>query len=888
MTTPFLTFDQALAEHRANRLDVAKRAYEHLASQFPDDPEIIHLLGVVAFQRGLLADALPLVERCLSMAPNHAKAWNTLANIRVAKAQPKEAITALKLAVQHDPSLIPARRNLGVLLNRTGNPALAIPHLRHALAAMPENSEGQADLNAALQALPRLTEADFLLALAEDENNADAAHFLGVLYFQKDRGDEGIALLRRAAAIRSEDVKILVNLGWALRAKGALADAAETTRRAVDLTPDHWAASNNLGAILLEMGRMEEAVQIFTQAAKHWPNDPRIHNNLGLGLKELGQLELAINTFRQAAALAPSYAETHYNLGLALSETGCHADAIRSYIEAIRLNPNDARPRLSLGLTYKAQGELVKAEMQFREGIRLQPREPAGYRNLAGILKDRGDKDGAINALKEAMAHIPESSSILPGLGELLKGAGRLDEVFHTCHQAVKQQNADALTYYCYGNILCELGRLDEGLDALRRAIQLDPIFEDAHTHLLSFGLSDDTYDQNDAITRWREFATSSVQANRVPLLPAPRSWKSDERLKIGYLSSDLHQHPVAGNLLPVVENHDKSRFSIHYYSTSTRSDVDTVRFRAVADGWTDMAHMNDPDIADRIRADGIDILVCCAGRFDRNRLLICNYRPAPIQISYWDAASSYSDSMDYLFTDRTLTPRHTSEFFSERLLRLPSLHIAYFPDRAPATFRASGPVTFGCFNNPVKISPKTLLLWGRILASLPESRLRLRYLSYYSSAQLKKRILDALTASGARPEQVIFSSEYLPFSEHMAQYNEIDIALDTMPFSGSTTSFQALVMGVPIVTWPQDRMVSSWTHSMLRVLRLSHLVACDADQYVDMAIACAADVATWRARRTEIRNQLKNSPLCDGVGRARQVEHLYRAVWNRHVKSAK
>ena len=248
------------------------------------------------------------------------------------------------------------------------------------------------------------------------------------------------------------------------------------------------------------------------------------------------------------------------------------------------------------------------------------------------------------------------------------------------------------------------------------------------------------------------------------------------------------------------------------------------------------------------------------------------------------DVATSGLAEMDYLIADRWLSPRRSTEFFRERVLRLPCFPIFDPPnDLPPAENREEGPPVFGCFNNPAKITPSVLALWGRILAAIPKAKLTLKYHYAYRSEGLRTHFLSLLTAAGATPDQVNFLQDKEALFETLKRYNDVDVALDCFPFSGSTTSFQALSMGVPVVTWPQDRMVSRWSETMLRTIGLEELVANSGDEYVRLAFDLANDMASWRERRQEIRSRVANSSLCNGGRWAKNIERLYRAVWRKH-----
>jgi predicted O-linked N-acetylglucosamine transferase (SPINDLY family) len=244
---------------------------------------------------------------------------------------------------------------------------------------------------------------------------------------------------------------------------------------------------------------------------------------------------------------------------------------------------------------------------------------------------------------------------------------------------------------------------------------------------------------------------------------------------------------------------------------------------------------------------------------------------------------------MDYIVADRVLADRHGAERFTERPLRLPGFYLGTIPpDAPPVTERPAGPVAFGSFNNPAKLSDETLRLWGRVLRRVPDSTLVLKYKAVFSVPECLARVHAALAAEGVAPDRVIVPAPAVQgLADHLALYGGIDIALDPFPFSGSTTTFEALVMGVPVVTLPGPTMVSRWSASMLANLGLSDLVARTPEAYVSIAAALAADTGRRHTLRRTLRERVAASPLCDGPGKARHMARAYRAVWRRWCRDA-
>jgi predicted O-linked N-acetylglucosamine transferase (SPINDLY family) len=305
---------------------------------------------------------------------------------------------------------------------------------------------------------------------------------------------------------------------------------------------------------------------------------------------------------------------------------------------------------------------------------------------------------------------------------------------------------------------------------------------------------------------------------------------------------------------------------------------------RTDADGWRSTVGLTDRAVAEMIRDDRIDLLVVLAARFDRNRALVACYRPAPVQIAMFDGATTGLRFMDYWITDPVLTPPDTTERFTERVARLPSLFCYTAPESAPPVSalpaETRGAVTFGAFGNPTKISPPTIALWAGVLRAVPGSRLLLKYHTRFADPALELRFRIAFGNHGIAPAQLVFRAGDDDRPTHLSAYDEIDIALDTMPFNGSTTTFEALWMGVPVIALAGDTMISRMSAGMLTAAGLGELIAASPESFVARAAELAHDRARLATLRAGLRDRVARSTLCDGPTYMRSLEDLWRTLW--------
>ncbi len=596
-------------------------------------------------------------------------------------------------------------------------------------------------------------------------------------------------------------------------------------------------------------GRLEDAVAGYQKLLADFGPRAGVLANLGAALKDLGRYDAAVAACRDALALAPDMAVAQANLGAALVSAGRYADG----------------------------------ETACRRAVELAPGSPETHANLGDALLHGGQPQAAVAAYRQALALKPQAPGILANLGLALRRCGQVDEALAALTLALRQDPRQVAALANLAALTWEVGRPAESGALYKAALEVRPGDVRLHRGAALSAVYREDVDSAAIADIHRRFGEACRRPARPVAIADP---DPKRRLRIGFLSGDLHRHPLAANLLPGLRHHDKRAVSLHFYAHGAKNDEVTQAFRALADGWCDISRLDDEAAAARIREDGIDILVSLAGHLDDNRPVICAWRAAPVQISLYDVTTSGLDEMDYIVADRIMVPRTGEEWFIERPLCLPTFYVADPPLDFPAIRkdRPAGPPVFGCFNNPAKIGPGTLALWGRLLAARPDARLLLKYHDFYATDEIRTRFTAHLTASGAGADQISFVSSRDGRDTLLARYDGVDVALDTSPFSGSTVTFQALAMGVPVVTLAHTRMMGRWSGAMLTALGLEDWIAATPDSYIAKAVELAG-LSGDGAWREALRARLVASSLCDGPKWARRMERLYRAVWRRAVK---
>lgn len=506
----------------------------------------------------------------------------------------------------------------------------------------------------------------------------------------------------------------------------------------------------------------------------------------------------------------------------------------------------------------------------------------AGLLARAATEAAAGRQDRAFLVYGDVLSIAPENAEALKGAARALLALRRLDDSAEAWQGALAVDPGDPETLFQCGFVRFRRGEMAAARHYFDRALAIDPIYYGA-LGMKVLSLLYDRADGDDALRRAQR--AWSNQRQPCPFVSHLNAGEDPDRpLRIGFLSSDFRAHSVGFNMLPVFRRLDRNSFRIHAYAEVANPDAATSLFEAASDVWHSTIGMNDAEIAWTIIEDRIDILVFLAGHLDENRPFVARLRPAPVQISHHDICSSALPEIDYFLGDSYVTPRGGTEWFSERVVRMPTFTAHSIPGEAgapgPLPARRNGYVTFGSFNAPQKISESSLAAWASILHAVPGSRLLLKHFEAYSETATRARILDGLSAQGIEAARVKILDKVDPRSAHLRAYDQVDIGLDPFPFSGATTTFEALLMGVPVISLAGSRFVERCSAATLDAAGLGVCVAQDPDSYVSRATELASDFDRLAALRKAIPRMITQSRVCDADRYVRNIGRVYRAMW--------
>lgn len=636
------------------------------------------------------------------------------------------------------------------------------------------------------------------------------------------------------------------------------------------------------GNDLLTSGKFSEAIEQYRHTLVVAPQMAEAHNNIGIAWKRQNRLDEAGAAFQQAIAVRGDYVEAYVNLGDALRLLERFEDSRMCLKAALEIDADCAEAHNNLGIVHSRLGDFEQAEACFQRAVQLRPDYADARNNLGNLQSLKGQFEEAEENYHRAASQGNQLDAH-NHLGLLHQKEGRLTEAAAEYYRALEIDEKFVHAWVNLGVLRQYQGRIEDAQRLFRKAVQLQPRFEKAHSNfLISLGYDpdvtpDDFYAEH---IRWREQQTAHLHrytdhANN----PNPT-----RRLKIGYVSPDFRAHPVAAFMEPILRYHNRRNVEVICYSDVAIPDKITERFTQLSDQWRKTCGKSHEELVDIILNDQIDILVDLSGHTAGNRLLVFARKPAPVQFSFLGYGNTTGlTAIDYRITDNICDPSGEPDYYVEKLVRLPAGHFCFLaPESAPAVqpppVLKNRFVTFGSFNNLAKIGEEVITLWSRILTTIPNSRILLKNGALEDAATCD-RYREMFAAHGVSPDRVELRGFSLGADAHLAGYHDVDIALDPFPYTGATTTCEAIWMGVPVVTLRGGNYVGRMSASILSTAGCGHLIADAPEQYHSTAIGLASDIEQLSDLRAGLRKLVTSSPLSKG-GVTTDLETEYRRAW--------
>jgi protein O-GlcNAc transferase len=759
-----------------------------------------------------------------------------------------------------------------------GRPAQAVPLLEQALASAPRHGPTLEYLGLAQLMLGRYPDAERALTAAAALPGAPASVVmrLGIALLHQGRVEDAIATLERATALDPRNPDCRLNLGQALARAGREALAREQFSEVLKLDPARADAMFNLGVIALDRNELLEARQWFERALARDPGNADALVNLGIVHQREGRLDEALACFRRALQLDPASAHAANNLAHTLLVERQFGEARRQYLEALRLAPDMLEAHEGLAAACLALGRFKEAMSALREVLRLDPEHRGARAKLMEALFQDAQLDEAATAARHLLDTDPDQAGPYSTLGLVHLVRGELDQAIAVLERGFQRTGASSLLGMLTNQLhrVCDWDRWREAWTEMARRLE-----ETTELGSPFWLLTEDTTaaQQLSYAQRWAQEKFGGIPST--PRTPPERS-NPRSRLRIGYFSSDFHQHAVASLIVEVLELHDRSRFEVFAYSYGPEDgSALRARLKAACEHFIDVAWDPDDVVAGRIEADALDILVDLKGYTVGARTAILARRPCPIQINWLGYPGTMgAPFIDYIIADPFIIPDGHEGAYSERVLRLP--HCYQPTDRrrpvaGPSTRADHGlpeeAFVFCCFNQAVKITPEIFACWMRLLAQVPGSVLWLLEDNPWATRNLKR----SAEAHGVEPERLVFAPR-VPNAQHLGRYRVADLALDTFPYTSHTTASDGLWLGCPLVALCGETFAARVSGSILTACGLPELVTYSLEDYETLALKLARDREYMAEIRARIAAARMNSPLFDTESFARSLERLY------------
>eukprot|EP01126_Amoeba_proteus_P058074 TRINITY_DN7452_c0_g2_i7.p1 TRINITY_DN7452_c0_g2~~TRINITY_DN7452_c0_g2_i7.p1 ORF type:complete len:672 (+),score=110.56 TRINITY_DN7452_c0_g2_i7:176-2191(+) len=656
---------------------------------------------------------------------------------------------------------------------------------------------------------------------------------------------------------QKKKAEVCYNLGIQFYDKKNFEQALHYYGMAIEQNPKHVGALNNIGAIWKHKGDSTKAIQYYEKAIAADPtftmaykNIAIAYNDLASSVKMMSKIDQSIKLYEKALEYYVTLPDAYYNLGCVYMETGRSDEAIPYYEKAIQYYPKYLNAINNLATIYKEKGHFDKAVELYQQALNIDPAFPLANNNLAVVYSMQG----------------------------------RIIDAFKCLQRAIQSDPNYASAYNMMGTVCRDEGRSEKAIAYFEKAHILDPKLRGAsHNKLLV--MNDVPELDNETIYKahvdWgREFSPGYGN------LPITNVKDPNRRIKLGYVSSDFCTHSVSYFSEVLLSHNDEKQIQVYVYSTTGIRDHTTERLMSYKSIWKQLHDKEALEASRIINADGIDILVDLAGHSGSNRLDIFAHKPAPIQITWIGYPNTTGlPEMDYRITDANADPLDTQQKFSEKLLRLPGCFLCYTPapnppPTSPSPCIANGYITFGSFNNFAKINQGVLELWSQVLSSVPNSHLYLKC-KPFSDEVIRNRAYDEIVAFGIDRSRISLVGHVQEVKNHLSLYANIDIALDTFPYAGTTTTVESVFMGVPVVTLKGHNHAHNVGVSLLRsVPTLTEFIAENEEEFVSKAVALATDQEKLCGIRRNLRQDFLTSRLCDRETYMKDVTSLMRDIW--------
>jgi len=780
-----------------------RRSNSSSASRSEDAlPEITISDAHSAFAEGRLSDAEDICREILGKDERCAGAWHLMGKMAALQGDLEAAGEFASVACELDPQNAEFLRDWAEVFFQKKELEPAEQHVRRALEILPDSPEG--------------------LIL------------LGRILAEKDDKHPALEAFQSALRIRKDYAEGCSHYATALQKFGRGKDAISQIRKACALEPDSVEFQTNLATLLEENTRYVDALAAYGKAARMNPNVGFVWFRQGKLLNGLMRYAEAVPVLEKAVSLPGQVGTYYYEYGVALHKTNRFQEALDQYDKALAMGCNTGALHCNRGVIYKDFRRGGDAVMAFYAAVKLDPANVSYLNNLGAAAFELGLNSEALECFEQAVEKNPNLPTARNNIGNLLKDRAR---------------GMDALPQY-------------------RKSMELNPDDRDPQNNFLLCHMYIPDMDPKVVFEEHRKWGLSI--AKKIPSAFRFKPREAGAKIRVGFLSADLCHHPVAHFIEPIFRGYDRERFEFVAYGDQRKSDEFSARFAKQVDLWRETSSYDDRALAKLIHEDRVDILFELAGHTAYNRLGVFALKPSPVQVSYLGYPGSTGlPTIDFRITDAFADPQGTTEHLHiEKLIRVPECAWCFEPDASapelePLPALKNGFVTFGCFNNMAKLNPSLFETWAEILLRVPGSHLRLKARTLTDDG-VRKELKSYFTERGIEEDRLDFFGHTKKIADHLNHYHSVDIALDSFPYHGTTTTCEAMWMGCPVVTRAGKTHVSRVGVSLLSAVGLQEFITDTREAYIEKVVALAGQTERLQELRSGMRDRLRQSVLMD------------------------
>jgi predicted O-linked N-acetylglucosamine transferase (SPINDLY family)/glycosyltransferase involved in cell wall biosynthesis len=756
----------------------------------------------IAFNAGNLSDAEDICREILGKDGRCAGAWHLMGKMAALQGDLETAGEFASVACDLDPQNGDFSRDLAEVFFQKKELDLAEQQVRRVLEMLPDSPEG--------------------LVL------------LGRILAEKDDKHPAFEAFQEALRIRKDYAEGFSHYAMALQKFGRGKDAISQIRKACALEADSVEFQTNLAMLLEQNARYVDALAAYGKAARMNPNVGFVWFRQGKLLNGLSRYAEAVPVLEKAISIPGQVSSFYYEYGVALHKTNRFQEALDQYDKALAMGCNTAALHCNRGVIYKDFRRGGDAVMAFYAAVKLEPTNVSYLNNLGAAAFEIGLNSEALDCFEQAVEKNPNLPTARNNIGNLLKDRAR---------------GMDALPHY-------------------KKSMELNPEDRDPQNNFLLCHMYIPDMDPKVVFEEHKKWGLKTAKKFPSAFKFKPR--EAGGKIRVGFLSADLCHHPVAHFIEPIFRGYDREQFEFIAYGDQRKSDEFSARFATQVDLWRETSSYNERALAKLIYEDRVDILFELAGHTAYNRLGVFALKPAPLQVSYLGYPGTTGlPTMDFRITDGFADPRGTTEHLhTEKLIRVPECAWCFEPDAAapevdPLPALKNGFVTFGCFNNMAKLNAALFETWAEILLRVPGSHLRLKARTLTDDG-VRKELKAYFTERGIEEDRLDFFGHTKKIGDHLNHYHSVDIALDSFPYHGTTTTCEAMWMGCPVVTRAGKTHVSRVGVSLLNAVGLQEFIADTREDYIEKAVALAGRTERLEELRVGMRERLRQSVLMD------------------------